>query len=346
MTRREVVPRLDRRELLALGLSGAVLAGCAASSAGATASRSATSGTTTPGTVTDPSTPTTSPSAVSTSAPSTSAGGLPAEQPWHARVGEVHPAVKARATGFVQAIGDWRPGHGGVAAAQARVRALGLDAALVPTMSALLGPGTAATTRIVDAQYGGILSASASVLVVVDQWRDVSGAVKAGGDTFDVRLIAARPLWRVVAVHPASPGRAAADLPQTARAVLADRRIHLPYAARADVASGNIHDSVLALLSAMARRWVVDVSVIRSGHPIDVFGTTRPSDHPKGRAVDVWALDSRPLVEPVNHALAASGMRFAVAHGAYNVGGPVLLSGPQYFSNPTHQDHIHLGFNH
>lgn len=94
----------------------------------------------------------------------------------------------------------------------------------------------------------------------------------------------------------------------------------------------------------MALRWVVAVSVIRSGHPIDVFGTSRPSDHPKGRAVDVWALDGRPLVEPANHPLAVSGMRFAAAEGAYNVGGPVLLSGPQYFSNPTHQDHIHLGF--
>jgi hypothetical protein len=37
-------------------------------------------------------------------------------------------------------------------------------------------------------------------------------------------------------------------------------------------------------------------------------------------------------------------MRLAVAHGAYNVGGPVLLSGPQYFSDNTHHDHIHLGF--
>ncbi|MEO6822507.1 MAG: hypothetical protein ABI468_08750 [Candidatus Nanopelagicales bacterium] len=330
MTRREVVPSFNRREVLALGLSGAVLAGCVAGPAQTAGPAHQAPVAAVP----DP----------STSLPSPSAVGLPTKQPWRARTGEVHPAVKASATGFVQAVGDWGPGQRGAAAAQARVRALGLDAALVPTMSALLGPGTAATTRIVDAQYGGILPASASVLVVVDQWRAVSGTVKAGGDTFDVRLIAARPLWRVVAVHPARPGPAVSDLTAAARAVLNDHRIHLPYAARADIASGNIHESVLALLTAMARRWVVDVSVIRSGHPLDVFGTTRPSDHPQGRAVDVWALDSRPLVEPTNHALAAAGMRFAVSQGAYNVGGPVLLPGPQYFSNPTHQDHIHLGF--
>jgi hypothetical protein len=39
-------------------------------------------------------------------------------------------------------------------------------------------------------------------------------------------------------------------------------------------------------------------------------------------------------------------MRYAVAHGAYNVGGPVQLAGPQYFSDRTHQDHIHLGLDH
>jgi hypothetical protein len=37
-------------------------------------------------------------------------------------------------------------------------------------------------------------------------------------------------------------------------------------------------------------------------------------------------------------------MRTAVADGATNVGGPLLLDGPQYFSDDTHQDHIHLGF--
>ena len=54
------------------------------------------------------------------------------------------------------------------------------------------------------------------------------------------------------------------------------------------------------------------MSVLRSGHPLHVFGTTRTSDHPRGRAVDVWALDHRPLVVPANHALAASGMALEV----------------------------------
>ena len=195
-----------------------------------------------------------------------------------------------------------------------------------------------------DAQYGGILSTTASVLVVVDQWRRAAdGTVTAGGTTLDIRLARAAPHWRVVEVLPARP--ASSSTPSsTAKRVLADERIRLPHAAHADVAGDSIHDSVLAVLLGLAESHVVDVSVLRSGHPLHVFGTSRTSDHPRGRAVDVWALDHRPLVVPANRALAARGMRYAVAHGAYNVGGPVLLGGSQYFSDRTHQDHIHLGF--
>ena len=149
-----------------------------------------------------------------------------------------------------------------------------------------------------------------------------------------------------MAVHPAAPGPAAGSLSTLARSVLADRRLRLPYAAQADVRTGVISASVLHTLLSLADQYVVDVSVVRSGHPLYVFGTSRPSDHPKGRAVDVWALDDRPLVVPTNHGLAVDGMRLAVAQGAYNVGGPVLLAGAQYFSDRTHQDHIHIGFSH
>ena len=181
---------------------------------------------------------------------------------------------------------------------------------------------------------------------VVDQWRLMAdGSIRAGGTTVDVRLARASPHWRIVEVRPAHPGSPTSHLSRSARRVLSDSRIRLPYAARADVHAGRVHDSVLKLLLELSALHLVDVSVIRSGHPLLVFGTSRPSDHLRGRAVDIWALDSRPLVVPSNHLLATSAMRFAVSNGAYNVGGPVLLRGPQYFSDRTHQDHIHFGFN-
>jgi hypothetical protein len=80
-----------------------------------------------------------------------------------------------------------------------------------------------------------------------------------------------------------------------------------------------------------------------------VFGTTRPSDHPVGRAFDVWRINGHPVVDPAtSRALITQFMRAAAAAGSYNVGGPVQLSGGatanQYFSDNTHHDHVHAGF--
>jgi hypothetical protein len=332
---------LGRRAFLTAlaAAAGGAVAACSSPARGTGPTSSTRSVPATPSASTPAATPSPSPT------PTASGQALPAVRRWAPRSGEVEPAVKGRAVALVEAVGSWATGQGGLAAARRRVAALGLDPALADACAPLLGAGTAAVCQVVDAQYGGILSTTSSVLVVVDQWRRrADGTVVAGGTTFDIRLVAASPRWRVVAVHPAQPGTASSALPSAAREVLGSSRVRLPYAAAADVRSGAIHAGVLTTLLALADRHVVDVSVVRSGHPLYVFGTSRLSDHPRGRAVDVWALDGRALVVPANHGLAVEGMQLAVAQGAYNVGGPVQLSGPQYFSDRTHQDHIHLGF--
>ena len=151
----------------------------------------------------------------------------------------------------------------------------------------------------------------------------------------------------MTAIHPSRPGplcprrRAGA-----ARDVLASDRIELPPAARADVAAGRVHDTVLAAMLALSRGYRIGVSVVRSGHPIHVFGTDRLSDHPLGRAFDTWRIDGRPVVDPGTPARLVTGyMRASAAEGSYNVGGPYLLGpAPQYFSDDTHHDHVHAGF--
>lgn len=232
-----------------------------------------------------------------------------------------------------------------MASARTRATAAGFDGSLVATLGMLLGPGTANVVRIRMAQYGGLLDASASVLLVVDSWRaQPDGTVAADGVTLDVRLRRASPRWQLLDVFPARAAHTAARQTTLEEDVLGSARIRLPHSAHADVLGGGIHASVLRTLLDLSASHVVDVSVMQSGHPKYVFGTRRLSDHPQGRAVDIWALDGRPLGLPANHALATNAMRFAVTHGAYNVGGPELLRGPQFFSDRTHQDHIHLGF--
>jgi hypothetical protein len=274
--------------------------------------------------------------------------GLPRATPWHPSPDDVDPQVKLRAVQLVVALGSWRTGEQGAAAARRRVSALGLDPGLVGQAGRLLTSADEAVLRVVDAQYGGILADAASVLVVCRQWTRRAGTVTAGGTTMDVRLSRARPRWAVTALHPARPGPAVSSLPSAARKVLDDSRIGLPPAARADVRGGHIHPTVLEALLRLADTYRMNLSVIRSGHPLDVFGTSRPSDHPRGRAFDVWQINGRSVVDSATpRRLIESFMRDAAAVGSYNVGGPVLLSGAtagQFFSDPTHHDHVHVGF--
>lgn len=275
----------------------------------------------------------------------TPSGVLPPTAPWAPGPGEVQPEVKRQATRLIEAVGAWTSSGGNVAAARRRAAAAGFDPDLADALHPLLGAADAAAVQVADAQYGGILPSTASVLVVVDQWRMESGGLLVpGGTTVEVRQERAGQGWKVVDVTPARFPLPARDLSAPARAVLASSRIRLPHAARADVLAGRIHESLLHVLLALGSNHSLEISVLQSGHPQHVFGTSRTSDHSRGRAVDIWAVDDKPIVRPSNRDLASSVMRFAVRNGAYNVGGPVLLPGTQYFSDLTHRDHVHLGF--
>ncbi|MBC8091024.1 MAG: hypothetical protein H7Y15_03615, partial [Pseudonocardia sp.] len=113
--------------------------------------------------------------------------------------------------------------------------------------------------------------------------------------------------------------------------------------ARADLLSGGVHDAVSAAVLALSERWRVHVLVLTGGHPEHVFGTDRTSNHTRGRAVDIWALNGVPVIDR-----AASpwreAMRAGTDAGASEVGGPEALGLPGHFSDQIHQDHLHLGF--
>jgi hypothetical protein len=277
---------------------------------------------------------------------------LPAAVPWRPGPGEIEPAAKLAAVRLVEAFGTWRAGQGGVRHAAARAVALGVAAPLSAELAGQTGSLTPAAdeavVQVIDAQYGGILSDTASVLVVCAQTTRTGTAVHHGGTTVDVRLSRTSAGWGVTALHPAHPGPAA-SLSTAARAVLTDSRVQLPPASAADVRSGAVHASVLEAMTRLAGTYRISISVVRSGHPLDVFGTDRPSDHPLGRAFDVWRIDGHPVVDPAtSRSLITAFMRAAAAAGSYNVGGPVQLSGGatanQFFSDATHHDHVHIGF--
>ncbi|MFI9102342.1 hypothetical protein ACIGXA_17635 [Streptomyces fildesensis] len=320
---------------------------------------SRTNGSQTASTTAAPSTSATSTTATAapTSSTATSArpsATLPAATPWQPGAGEIEPAAKRSAVTLIEALGSWRAGQEGERRAAARAAALGIPAALAGQLASqagsLLGSGDEASLQVIDAQYGGLLTDTASVLVVCRQWsRNGTGAVINGGTTVDVRLSRTGSGWSVTALHPAVSEPAATSPTASTRAVLARSTIELPPASAADIRSGTVHESVLQAMLRLADTYRMSVSVVRSGHPLDVFGTSRPSDHPVGRAFDVWRIDGHPVVDPATpRALITAFMRAAAAAGSYNVGGPVLLTGGatsnQFFSDDTHHDHVHIGF--
>lgn len=287
-------------------------------------------------------TPTPSPS---TSSPPPATSLLPATTAWAADGNEIRGAVKLVATRLVEAMGSWDLHGAGAAAAGARVSALGIDPAFVNSVAALVDGGVAARIQVIDAQYGGLLTSTASVLVPTRQWLvNEAGTITERGWTFDVRVSAASPTWKVTAITPSDPGPSV-QVGSLATQVLGSSRIVLPPASRADVASGQVHDSVLSAMLKLTQSYTLGISVIRSGHPLNVFGTSRLSDHPKGRAFDAWQINGLPVVSAATPRSLVTGYMTAVAGiGSYNVGGPYLLSGLTYFSDQTHHDHVHAGF--
>jgi len=202
-----------------------------------------------------------------------------------------------------------------------------------------------AVVEVIDAQYGGLLANTASVLVPCRQHSIVNGKLITGGTTVDVRLSKTAQTWRVTSMHPARPGAATTRLSAAASRVLASDRIILPPASAADIRSGTIHDTVLTAMLTLAEDYQLGISVIRSGHPLNVFGTSRRSDHPQGRAFDTWQINGRAVVDPATpRSLITNYMRATATTGSYNVGGPYQLPGATYFSDQTHHDHIHAGY--
>jgi hypothetical protein len=151
--------------------------------------------------------------------------------------------------------------------------------------------------------------------------------------------------WQVTEAFlpdPVTPRPVSATGPAV-QALLANPRVRLPEAARLDaLGPEGVDDRIADALTTLAQRWVVDVSVLRSGHSVTVFGTDRTSNHAVGRGVDIWALDGIPVIERERSPWRPA-MELAAGSGASEVGGPAEIAPEPYFTNASHQDHVHIG---
>lgn len=292
--------------------------------------------------------PTSSSSSASSSVPVTTVNLEPAVR-YRPLPGEPEPEAKQAAADVLQAMTTFSAGPDPASAVATALGGLGAPVALVGEAAPLLVSGAASAGDIVYPQLGGLTGQAASVMVVLRQRLLEGGVLRSVVRTIDVRLARNGQAWIVTGIESvggAPPDPAPPPSP-IAAPVLANSKIDLPDSARWDIIAGTIDDRVLRVLAKLGTDHQLAITVLATGHPHEVFGSGHLSNHTGGRAVDLWAVDGRPVVEqrdPVGPLAVLA--RSLLADGVTELGGPWDLDGPggASFTNTVHQDHLHVGF--
>ncbi|CAN5869582.1 hypothetical protein BH23ACT10_BH23ACT10_25490 [soil metagenome] len=214
----------------------------------------------------------------------------------------------------------------------------------------LYSPDRWSRGRVVYPQLGGVAGDRVSVMVVVEQRTGTANRTAATVTrTMDIRLVLAEEEWVLDKV--ASVGGTATDrprdLPAQAVAVVDDPRIALPESARWDIYRGDISTKLLRVMAALADRTPYEVVTLSSGHPYDVFGTDRQSNHTKGRAVDIYVFDNTRVIDDRGQrSTARQQVDWLFRRPALSeLGSPWALDGygGRSFADVIHEDHVHVG---
>jgi len=129
---------------------------------------------------------------------------------------------------------------------------------------------------------------------------------------------------------------------------LSNPRIHLSSYAAADVAAGRIDPRVLEVLLVLAERFDLgSVGPLITGHSYFVAGTSTPSNHAFGRAVDISVINGHAvsISNPAAREAMQLVLRLAPPLVPDELGGPWVLyhAGGRTFTR-DHHDHIHIGW--
>ena len=283
------------------------------------------------------------------SVPSTSVPTLPPAVPFVGSSGEVALEVKTPAAEVVQLLSTYSADASGVEAARARLVAAGFDPRLADQSGGLFIPNTSSSGEIVYPQLGGLTVSKASVMVVVRQRLLADSVVQEVTRTIDVRLDLVDASWRPVDIASVGgePIERPADLRAPITALLDEPAVEIPDSARWDLYAGLVDPRIVELLLELAKEHELAVTVMASGHPANVFGSERMSNHTRGRGVDIWSVDGTPVVDQRQADSLLRGLvERLVEEGVTELGSPFDLDGPGgvMFTNLVHQDHLHLAY--
>jgi hypothetical protein len=268
--------------------------------------------------------------------------------PYEPVAAETHPNAKALGAAVAQALTTYEPGEA-LADVVARATDGRGERDDVEAARPLHHPGWS-RGEVHYPQFGGLTEDRCSIMVVVRQ--EVGrpdGSTRQEVRTVDVRLRLRDGTWVFDALASAGgePVERPDDLPDEAVAVLDDERIELPDSARWDIHRGATSPELLALMHRLAdRTGGYAVCVLESGHPINVFGTDRLSDHTRGRAVDIHRIADRLVIDDREEGSATDqAVAWLYEDGAEPiVGSPWALDGfgGRSFTDAVHQDHLHV----
>ena len=223
--------------------------------------------------------------------------------------------------------------------------------ALIDASNPLAFEGYWSRGEVIYPQMGGLRNNRASVMVVVRQ--TVAGGLDAEFSvvrTLDVRLVKDEEGWRFDSLSSAGGEFNNVDNLNLAHAVASDPRIEMPDSARLDILAGEISPVLLTLMSEMADVTPYGVVVLSTGHPYHVFETDRQSHHTAGRAIDIYRIGDRVVVDDrAEDSATRAFVDWLYAHPSVRqVGSPWDIDGSgssRSFTDAVHQDHIHIAIN-
>ena len=128
-------------------------------------------------------------------------------------------------------------------------------------------------------------------------------------------------------------------------ALLADPRLTLPDAARADFESGHVDPRLVVVLHRLLEKHEVGLSVVVTGHD-QLTSTGSVSNHFHGRGLDISIVDDEP-VSPSSEAAKQLGQELADLDPALRpteVGAPWQFEPEGFFTDDAHLDHIHVAY--
>jgi hypothetical protein len=263
--------------------------------------------------------------------------------------GESFPALKRLAQRTAVALTTYSPSDSADTVAARVAASPASRRALATALAPLFHRGATSTGTVVYPQMGGATADRVSVMVVIRQTFSRPGrAAVTQTRTLDIRLLRTPAGWRFDALASAggTPVARPATLSAAARHVVDNPRVFLPDTARWDIYRGAISPQLLELLARIATRVPIAVTVLETGHPYDVFGTSHASLHSSGRAVDINMLNGVHVVR--QHAVGSPAydlVRWLLAQPQVSqVGSPWDLDGAsgRSFTNTVHLDHIHV----